>query len=550
MSKQKLSSLVICASILASQGLMSIPRGYAQAAPYQKTFVITAYYSPLPQQDFYVTGSYHWDKVLNGNGTNGASGKQVFEGMIAAPSTYAFGTQIDCGDSFSGTVEDRGGAIVKAGDSYSNFGTYHHDRLDIWAGRGTSALADALRWGKKTLNCTVYPPGHSKIAQFVNLPKGNFSQNLVKKTQEHVAKSYGSTNFANHYHELFKKLGYDSNNLKHRIAFQMRHGIISSTDDKVAGQVGPQTRNTLEKLTKNVQQDLPPEGLEEGQTSGDVRDLQELLIKLGYLEGPSTAIFGPQTKEALVKFQIEHQVITSADHPAAGYLGPGTLQAFKGLQENPNLINDTDFEIIAALESSEMKADAIANANELAKHAPVVEEAEVVIDNDSEALELLRKEWIESHTAAEEEPQNDIVFASALEEKDEYQDLKNKLSSIVIPFERKLAYGVVDPQVKQVQELLVKAGFYDGEYITDYFGNRTKEAVIAFQVEQGIIETKHSAGAGIVGPLTLKALNAVHYDENYSLPFEITDSIRAPAVHPDDLKFTKDIQHASRDLNI
>jgi len=41
----------------------------------KKTFIVTAYYSPLPDQSFYLKGSYEADIRLNGNGTHGASGK-------------------------------------------------------------------------------------------------------------------------------------------------------------------------------------------------------------------------------------------------------------------------------------------------------------------------------------------------------------------------------------------------------------------------------------------------------------------------------------------
>ncbi len=67
--------------------------GYATSIP--REFIVTAYYSPLPNQNFYLKGNYEAEKILNGNGTNGASGKPVFVGMIAAPKTYAFGTHID-----------------------------------------------------------------------------------------------------------------------------------------------------------------------------------------------------------------------------------------------------------------------------------------------------------------------------------------------------------------------------------------------------------------------------------------------------------------------
>ena len=39
--------------------------GYA-AAPEQKSFIVTAYYSPLPGQSFYLRGSYEAEKRLNG----------------------------------------------------------------------------------------------------------------------------------------------------------------------------------------------------------------------------------------------------------------------------------------------------------------------------------------------------------------------------------------------------------------------------------------------------------------------------------------------------
>ncbi|MDR1987886.1 MAG: hypothetical protein LBQ24_03920 [Candidatus Peribacteria bacterium] len=53
-------------------------------------FVVTAYYSPLVNQEYYLTGDYESEIRLNGRGTNGASGKEVFSGMLAAPKTYEF----------------------------------------------------------------------------------------------------------------------------------------------------------------------------------------------------------------------------------------------------------------------------------------------------------------------------------------------------------------------------------------------------------------------------------------------------------------------------
>lgn len=111
---RSLLSALIAASLLIQTPFSAfaaedeaIPDGY-------RKFVVTAYYSPLPGQSLYLRGSYEADIRLNGNGTNGASGKEVFAGMLAAPKTYAFGTRIELSGIGIGIVEDRGGAIVVA----------------------------------------------------------------------------------------------------------------------------------------------------------------------------------------------------------------------------------------------------------------------------------------------------------------------------------------------------------------------------------------------------------------------------------------------------
>lgn len=112
----------------------------------EQTFVVTAYYSPEDNQAFY----YKWDvveeKILNWNGTHGASGKPVFNWMLAAPSTYAFGWKIYFPSLCIGEISDRGGAIVHAGER-----EYNHDRIDIWMWKWEEWLIRALTFGKRTV---------------------------------------------------------------------------------------------------------------------------------------------------------------------------------------------------------------------------------------------------------------------------------------------------------------------------------------------------------------------------------------------------------------
>lgn len=109
-------------------------------------FVVTAYYSPLPNQDKYITGTYEWDIRLNGGWIHGASWEKVFPWMLAAPKSYPFWTRIYLEGYGVGSVEDRGGAIVPAWER-----GYTHDRIDIWMWSGDEGMQRAINWGKRKI---------------------------------------------------------------------------------------------------------------------------------------------------------------------------------------------------------------------------------------------------------------------------------------------------------------------------------------------------------------------------------------------------------------
>lgn len=49
----------------------------------------------------------------------------------------------------------------------------------------------------------------------------------------------------------------------------------------------------------------------------------------------------------------------------------------------------------------------------------------------------------------------------------------------------------------------------ESSLVTGYFGPKTEELIIKFQLEKGIITDRTDAGAGLIGPRTAKALNAL-----------------------------------------
>ena len=122
----------------------------AQAWSNDWYFIVTAYYSPLPNQSKYIMWSYEAEVRMNGQGYRWAGWKKVFSGMLAAPWIYGFWTKIYLEGLWVGEVADRGGAIVKAWER-----NFKHDRIDLWVGHWEEWLQRAMYWGKRTIKWSV-----------------------------------------------------------------------------------------------------------------------------------------------------------------------------------------------------------------------------------------------------------------------------------------------------------------------------------------------------------------------------------------------------------
>ena len=239
--KKPLTYLAICLTTLmispseTSFAAEPIPPGT------ERTFIITAYYSPLQGQKTYYRGSYEADVLLNGNGTHGASGTPVFTGMLAAPKTYAFGTQIFFEWLGLGTVQDRGGAIV---DAYVRGQAY--DRLDIWMGHGETALRRTIAWGRRTVKWTIVTGSSAAPIDLTGIDNGR-----VNLTQYPPVGSVSVGGMSADVIASFADLGYNFTGKDTKsmiVEFQLDNKIIASRDDESAGVYGPKTRATLATL--------------------------------------------------------------------------------------------------------------------------------------------------------------------------------------------------------------------------------------------------------------------------------------------------------------
>lgn len=118
-----------------------------QANCEERLFVVTAYYSPKSWQAFYYKDTFEAEKALNWEWLYGASGKWVFNGMLAAPSSYDFGGLLYFPTlGWIWEIADRWWAIVQAWEQWQSY-----DRIDVWMGTGELWLVKALVFGKQTI---------------------------------------------------------------------------------------------------------------------------------------------------------------------------------------------------------------------------------------------------------------------------------------------------------------------------------------------------------------------------------------------------------------
>jgi len=310
-----------------------------------KPFVVTAYYSPIPWQKLYVKWSLEEDRILNGQGTHGASGKPVFDGMIAAPQTYPFGTEIYLPGWWWWSVQDRGWAIVTAGNRW-----WDADRLDLWFGHGDEWLIKALAFGVQRVQWRQCPPWVTKTFSNGQPAWRWFSMDNLRVPNHFVLRTLFLTTLYEGMDSLWvrelrtqlARLWYHTRSPQSTVfdadlktvvcSFQVKYRL-SSINHEHCGVYGPQTRNKLASLmtarnlfpsdyrTLSTVTDVLA-SLQPPQPMTDIQLLHHRLTLLGYETGPKTNIMTDALSRALRQFQLAHQI----HHPAHPRLGTMTTQ--------------------------------------------------------------------------------------------------------------------------------------------------------------------------------------------------------------------------------
>ncbi len=412
--------------------------GSATRAPYEATFTLTAYYSPEPGQIAYARGGYIAEKILNGEGTHGASGKPVFSGMIAAPSTYDFGTVVDLEGLGIFEISDRGGAIVSAGQR----ALAKHDRIDIWMGYGEEALARALEFGVQHVNATVYPNGTTQPAVAFDAKKLPAPmRRLAAYESEHLLDmraEFGDIGLTVKYvQEYLKELNYFNDTptgyygpiTKQALQLFINDMNLDESSDFISG---PTIAYLLAAISTEKTPVLDGHIYSDSTNKERISTAQRALRGLGYYQGKNHGIYDQNFANAVMELQKDNLLIADSTSVGAGNIGPKTLKALTEANYRLRL------------------------ANTAKSYKDMQRINETIKNSDTYVGQFLEMGW-------------------------------------------------QGKEVERLQRMLQKLGYFT-EDINGVFGPATKASVIAFQINEGIMNSANDLYAGEVGPQTLKAL--------------------------------------------
>lgn len=304
--------------------------GYDVNAPYEQSFAITAYYSPLPGQCCYVKGGIDADKILNGDGHTAADDTAVYPGLIAAPPTYPFGTVITLPGYGTFKIHDRGGAIQEWDNG--------KHRLDLWVGFGEDGLARALQLGIKDVKGTVYLPGtlHPPIDfnfDTLSAPENQLKRFIVNENLLNLKPTFNQTGlsvrmFQEHLHDLGylqdSPTGFYGENTKNAYQHFLNDYHLNTSAEVLTTEAAAHLLAAINR--KNFTSPLSAQ-VNKNSSAKEITEAQRLLRYLGYYKGRINGKYSDALFNAILSFQQKEKLVGTVNDLGAGQIGPLTTKA-------------------------------------------------------------------------------------------------------------------------------------------------------------------------------------------------------------------------------
>ena len=301
-------------------------------------FYITAYYSPLPNQERYSYNvykkryrTYAEEIVLQWDWKITASWKWVFEWLLAWPRNYAFWTKIEFDWLGVWAIEDRWWAIVNSWER-----GHDYDRIDVWMWYWDEWLERATKWWKRKVEWKVVPDTRSLTIQFDTSVVAQYSELKVdaeNPIKENVEKLQTLLTEVKIYSWI---IDWDFNSVKNDlIKYQVDNNIISSSKSEEAGYFWSSTYAALREdygwdIFKNRDNELD----EDVVLSQEVRDNLDLIH-----DKISTVIDDKYWKNTLRAIKYRKDLRVAIDASLASYFEQKDLISNTHVEELLERIN-------------------------------------------------------------------------------------------------------------------------------------------------------------------------------------------------------------------
>lgn len=365
---KKIKSVLVLMFFILNMSLWNFAHGYdendessVEKIETENFFVVTAYYSPIPWQKYYLRWNYEDEVILNWKWIRGASGKEVFPWMLAAPKTYSFWTKIYLEWVWIWEVADRWWAIVTAWNRW-----YSYDRIDIWMWVWDEWLKRALAWWKRVVPGYILPDSNTTPTIYLNnfpapdsavkwlsnkweYSYNNEILNLSVTPESWIASIMRLQQIMNKLWILDQnKITWKYEDSKNElITYQIENWIISSKDSPEAWYFGPKTRKKMSEDMEwvDVQKEIERKlaiikkhattkvdflmnyiwNVKSWDKNNKVKILQQILIMFKSSNSlKATWVYWDKTEIALKRYQLARWVINSFDDEWAWVYWPKT----------------------------------------------------------------------------------------------------------------------------------------------------------------------------------------------------------------------------------
>ncbi len=486
-------------AILVSLGILFSLFPKNSFAEKEDYFIVTAYYSPLANQEYYMMWDYESEKILQWNWTNWASWKEVFSGMLAAPAKYSFWTKIYLEWIWVWVVEDRGWAIVRKGKRWAKY-----DRIDIWMWYGDEWLKRALAWGKRTVKWKIVSRNTKTTFNYKTRIAPDWAVRWLKSVREKetifdydIWKDSPKEKIKNLQKFLAKiwvyKWEIDWNYMWETIDiifdFQIANSIVSSEKEAWAGYWWTKTRALFKKMylnwefrvwkidkklnkeiklalekeekIKNEQISLLKKEKDKNLFSSFSKSEEEIkksleVMKILEIYNWETNLSYEEFIEVVYDFQVSNSIVKTEYDKWAWYFWPKTRNKLKNLY----------FDYI---------------------DKKIKKEENLFLEKKEKILEKQRKEEL----------------------KQKYENLEKDILGKTADEIKKISFlkkWDVSENVRNLQKTLKKLWYFHYYKTTKNFWNITKKALADFQMEHNLIDSYDSKYAGILWERTLEKL--------------------------------------------